>query len=158
MSEGFTPKRWVFFASCVPPKTTSQQKGAHATADGGVRFFKKAKTITASNTLEAVLLPHKPSQPMAGIVSLSVEVVWPWRASDVKTRTQQERADRYGRIRSGVKPDCDNFVKMLQDALVSLRFIEGDELVSDLRVRKFFGENPGITIELTQLDEVEIPQ
>lgn len=136
-----------FHVDCIPPKTTSQMKRAVRTGTG-IRFFKGKKQAAAEQTLEAVLLPHRPSRPVAGIVRLTISVTWPWRQKDTNTKARAAMAKQLGRIPNGSKPDIDNYVKGLIDKLVTLRFIERDELVVDLRARKFFGERPGIQIEV----------
>jgi len=137
------------FCPCVPPKTTAQQKRANFKT--GV-FFKDKKGAQAISTLEGVLMPHQPEKPVSGLVRLSVEVVWPWRNSDINTKAKKAHAEKVGRIPCGSKPDLDNWVKNLQDVLVSLRFIERDEFVCDLSVRKFFGEEPGIRVTVQEVD------
>lgn len=140
-----------FFVSCVPPTATSQQKRAVRTRKG-IRFFKGANQIAAENTLDAVLLPHQPSSPVPGIVAVEVEATWPWRKGDLSTKAKRERAESKGRIPSGSKPDCDNLCKAILDRLASLRFIERDELVAALTVRKFFGAEPGLFVRITSID------
>lgn len=139
--------RLEFFCSCCPPRTTSQMKRAVRTKTG-IRFFKSAKQEAAGATLEGVLLPHQPAKPIVGLVRLEVEATWPWRASDLSTKAKREHAQVVSRIPSGSKPDLDNMIKALQDALVALRFIERDELVCELTVRKFFGAEPGLLVRI----------
>ena len=147
---GQAPRSLEFFCACVPPKTTSQQKRAMRTATG-IRFFKGKDQEAAISTLEGVLLPHQPEEPLHGLIRLEVGATWPWRASDLSTKAKKQLAESLGHAPCGVKPDLDNFVKQLQDCLVALRFIERDELVCDLRVQKFLGEAPGIWIRITEV-------
>lgn len=52
------------------------------------------------------------------------------------------------------KPDCDNTVKLLQDALGDIGFFEkGDQQVTDLRVRKIYGERPQVIIDIDEVKE-----
>lgn len=146
------PETLEFFCSCVPPKTTSQMKRAVRT-NAGIRFFKSKDQESAAATLEGVLLPHQPARPIEGLVELSVEFTWPWRKADLSTAAKRERAARVRRVPSGSKPDADNAVKACLDCLVALRFIERDELVCELTVRKFFGEKPGIAVRITKVED-----
>lgn len=129
-----------FFCPCVPPTKTAQQKRVnHSTG----AFFKDKAGQAAVHTLQAVLVPHRPPEPISGLVALSVDVVWPFTAGDLSTKAKRELCS-YGLMAVGGKPDLDNWVKSFQDCLVALRFIERDELVCALHVRKFRGKNPGI--------------
>lgn len=137
-----------FFVSCVPPKTTAQQVGIFKRGDGTMFIAKKGKAEQAKQTLIAVFTPYKPQRALSGPVRLSITLEWPWRASESK-RTRQS-----GRIWHTSRPDADNLAKMIQDCLAKLCFIENDAVVSELTVRKFWGDRPGITIQLAELERV----
>ncbi len=131
-----------FFAPCVPPRTTAQQKRTNR-ATG--TFFKSRDLQAAENTFQAILLPFRPEAPVCGATSLEVTVIWPWLGKH-KAKDRARHA-----VWMTSKPDADNWVKLLQDTLVTLRFIENDQSVCRLRVSKFWGENPGIHIKIEEL-------
>ena len=104
------------------------------------RLADKPELVAAKDTLDALLLPHQPPAPLAGPVALEVVYTWPWLAS------QSQRVRAAGRVPHTSKPDLDNVTKTLTDRLAALRFIEADQAVVDLHVRKWWGANPGISI------------
>jgi Holliday junction resolvase RusA-like endonuclease len=143
------PEKIELFEPCVPPRTTAQMKRVdHKTG----RFFRDAKARAAVATFEGLLMPHRPAEPVGGAVSLTVEATWPWRASDLATRARRAQCEAWGRVPCTTKPDLDNWVKQLQDCLVSLRFIEADERVAELVVRKYWGACPGIRVVIAPME------
>lgn len=135
-----------FFVACVPPTVSHHHKKIVTikTRDGR-QFSKladKPELDWAKSMLESLLLPHQPAQPVAGPVVVDVTFVWPWRASESKRRRAM------GRVPHTSKPDASNAWKTLEDRLVALRFIEDDRAVVDVRLRKWWGDAPGISVRI----------
>jgi Holliday junction resolvase RusA-like endonuclease len=131
---------------CVPPTTNHHHKKIITirTRAGG-EFHKLADRPELNQTkrlLEELLIPHQPPAPIVGAVVLAVEYTWPWLAAHSK------KVRALGRIPHISKPDLTNVTKTLEDRLCELLFIEDDRKVVDLRVRKWWGENPGIDITI----------
>lgn len=134
-----------FFISCVPPKTSHHHKKiVRLKTRDGRQFSKlgdKPELIEAKETLDALLLPFQ-RPTMTGAVVLSVVFTWPW------LKTARKRDIAKGRIPHTSRPDCSNLVKTLEDRLVRLKFIEDDNAVAGLHVEKWWGNTPGIEIEI----------
>ena len=129
------------FLVCVPPTASHHSKKIVRVG----KFSRLADTdrlIAAKETIDGLLLAHRPSAPLHGPLSLLLEFTWPWRASDSR------RARALGRIPRDTRPDCSNLAKTTEDRLVALRFLEDDGQVVELIVRKFIGDQPGIHIRL----------
>lgn len=140
-----TPKL-QFFASCVPPSTTAQQKGAFSIPGGGVRFFKKKKAVQAEKTWWALLQPHAPIAPFDGPVSLSVHLTYPWR------KTEKKRVIReYSMMPIETRPDVENVFKMLGDVMTTLQFFHDDSQIAVLTISKHYGDRPGIGVSMTSI-------
>jgi Holliday junction resolvase RusA-like endonuclease len=132
---------WI---DCVPPKATSQQKGACRTSSG-VRFYKKAHVAHAEAdllTLIRSVMPADWRMIEAGPVMLNVLFVWPWRKSEPKKHRTEPL------LPMDVAPDCSNIIKMLEDCLTRLGVWRDDGQVAWLRVGKFWGDDPGIRIRV----------
>lgn len=144
MKPELIPDNLTFFIPCLPPKATSQQKGAFSTGKG-IRFFKKAKVKQAENTMLALFQPYAPKSPMQGAVELEVQWIFPYRKSEKKAV-----------VKAGLnvpvitRPDLDNLSKTLVDSLVTLRFLEDDGQIYRLTLSKFWGSQPGIEIAMKQ--------
>lgn len=130
-----------FRIACVPPKTSHHAKrivriGTFA------RLADKPELVAAKAMLDSALLPHQPAAPVKGPVELNLHFEWPWRASE----TKRNRA--LGMMAHTSRPDCSNLAKTLEDRLVALRFLEDDNAVFKLVVTKWWGDHPGIEVEI----------
>lgn len=130
-----------FFLDCVPP-TASHHAKKIVRIGKFTRLADTDRLVAAKQTIDTLLLEHRPAAPMTGPVSLALEFTWPWRSSDSK------RARGNHRIPRDTRPDCSNLAKTTEDRLVALRFVEDDGQVVDLRVSKWFGARPGIAITI----------
>lgn len=141
----------AFFIPCVPPKATSQQKGAFAMPTGGIRFFKKKHVAEAENSLLSLLQPHRPSIPFTGPLRLSVTFLWPWRKSESKKTIAS-----VGAMPIETRPDCSNIVKMLEDSMTTLGFWGDDGQIANLVVRKFYSSTTGLSVTIRTAEAVEL--
>jgi Holliday junction resolvase RusA-like endonuclease len=132
-----------FFEPCIPPSTTAQQKGFNG-ASG--QFYKKTRTEDAIATFHQILAPHRPQRPFSEPVAVTIVVVWPWRKSETKKNIAK------GRIPHDSKPDLDNWCKQLIDEMVTWRFLERDQQIAELTVRKYWGDKPGIGIAIEPIE------
>jgi Holliday junction resolvase RusA-like endonuclease len=117
---------------------------------GGRQVHKLADTdklLEAKDTLDGLLLPFQPAQPIAGPVYLTVQWCWPWLASHSK------RVRALGRIRHTSKPDLSNVLKTLEDRLVRFQFIEDDSKVVTVLMSKWWGDDPGISVLIDQVSQ-----
>lgn len=135
-----------FTLTCVPPKTNHQRKKI-VRVGKWTRLADRDELVAAKDMLDALLLPHQPPSPLVGPVTLDLEFVWPWLASHSK------KVRALGRIPHTSKPDCSNVAKTLEDRIAALRFIEDDKHVVNLRITKWWGDQPGICVAIQ-----EIPQ
>lgn len=136
----------TFAMPCVPPTTTHQHKRI-VRAGRFARLADRPELNAAKQTLDALLLPHQPTEPVAGPVALRLVFVWPW----LQKHTKAQREAHGGLIKvipHTSRPDASNLAKTLEDRLVALRFIADDNAVVRLEVHKFWGARPGIGVEL----------
>ena len=135
-----------FFVSCIPPKTSHHRKRIVRVG----KFSKLADSDAlnaAKATLDAVLAPHRPAQPIVVPVRLVLTYVWPWLAGD------PQRTRRRGQVWHPKRPDLSNLTKSLEDRLVALGFLLDDGLVVEATQRKFRGDRPGIRVQLEAAGE-----
>ena len=133
-----------FFLPMIPPTATSQTKRL-VMVGGKPRFFPKKEHAAAEKSLLALCKPHAPADALQGPIHLEVDFIFPWRTNEAKRRRE------WGRIPNDKRPDADNLVKLVGDVLTKLRYYEDDGQVADLRVRKFWGESPGIGIQISPI-------
>jgi Holliday junction resolvase RusA-like endonuclease len=138
-----------FFIRCVPPKTTAQQKGAFYSPHlKRIVHFKKKEVVESESDYMSLLAPHVPGEPLRGAVKFTAVFVWPFRKAESKRNKAKPL------VPMDVKPDFDNLAKTLCDVLTKLRFWEDDANVTDGRVVKFWGANPGVYILAHELNEL----
>ncbi len=135
-----------FFVPCVPPTANHQNKKV-VRIRGFSRLADRPELVEAKATLDALVLPHRKDR-VDGPVRLSLTFVWPYPSGMPKKR-------QVGLVPKPTRPDCSNLAKTLEDRLSALQFIEDDAKVIDLRVRKFWGPQPGIQIRIEALEEIE---
>jgi Holliday junction resolvase RusA-like endonuclease len=128
-----------FFVVCVPPTANHQNKQIVRIAKWH-KLADKPELVAAKDMIDSLLTPHRPLAPQRGPVTLTLEFTWPWRSSE----SQRTRARRL--IPRTSRPDCSNLAKTTEDRLAKLRFMEDDNQVVELVVRKFFGDHPGIGV------------
>lgn len=68
-----------------------------------------------------------------------------------KSTSKKKRAQMLkGNIRPTKKPDADNIAKVIADSLNGLAYYDDAQLV-DVNVRKFYGENEGVWVEIQEV-------
>ena len=95
---------------------------------------------TAKLELMQHLMLHRPKEPIQGAVFLKVVWMFP------KGRTHKD-----GEWRT-TRPDTDNLQKMLKDCMTKTGFWEDDALVVREHVEKKWATDPGIAIEVKELE------
>ncbi len=131
-----------FWINCVPPKTTHQASLRIFKRKDGRQFVGRAsKGKKTAQMLVALLIQHKPSVPFDCPVELIVEWHYPYRKSEPKKNKDKS-------IPCATRPDADNILKGLIDAMTSAGFWKDDNLIFKLKFAKYFSENSGIGIEI----------
>ena len=140
-----------FFLDCVPPKANHQAKKI-VRAGGFLKLADKPELEEAKASLDALLIDAKKecgALPITGNVRITMSFTWPWTSSF----SARKRAP--GLAWKPTSPDVDNLAKTLIDRLAKLNFIGNDAEVCDLKVRKFYGDRPGISVWIAQCGVIE---
>ena len=136
-----------FFIPCIPPTSTSQTKRL-VMIQGKPRFFPNKKVAAAKKDLMLFLKETQPKQPMEGPIELWITFIWPWRSAEPKRNRAQ------GTLHKTTKPDCDNLAKLITDCLTKLVYWNDDSQVCRLRVAKYWGSDPGISVTIFHPEEI----
>lgn len=103
--------------------------------DGAPTFYthpRQAAQKDLITTLATLAMKGRP--PLRGAMGLSVLL---WRTIPAGFNKWQRDAAAAGTLRPAVKPDADNFAKLVKDALNRVVWVD-DAQVVDLMVRKFY--------------------
>lgn len=123
-----------------PPRVTAQQKGVYV-AGGRPFFYTKKKIKQAEQGLIAHMRTKAPARPIDGPCIVEVTYIWSLRQAERKSA---------GLIPHTQRPDVDNLVKLVMDAMVNAKWIVDDSQVYILRVSKYRGSTPCMTINLAR--------
>jgi Holliday junction resolvase RusA-like endonuclease len=137
-----------FFIQCTPPKSTHQGSMRIMKRKDGTQFvgkFASSKGRKAQDELTALFMPHKPSKPMEGPLMLNVAWCYPWRKAEKKSNKEKQW------MWCDTRPDCSNLIKIPEDILTRLGFVHDDSQFAKIVFSKFWGDHPGIAVEITPL-------
>lgn len=131
------------------PKATAQQKGERIKYRiiGGKRVpyidhYRKPEVQAQRNQLIYMMKKYKPKQPSDKPIRLLVCLYF-----DIK-----QPKKLWGTYKT-TRPDCDNYVKEIKDAMTVSRFWKDDNQVVELRVVKRYAEKASIYIRVEELPE-----
>lgn len=146
MATNPTQRTITAFIPCIPPMSTAQGSSQIMKRKNGQRFVGKSsnsKAKATQNQLWSMLELHRPDTPYSTPVKLSTVWVWPWRKNEPK----KNRVD--GLKWKDTKPDVDNMLKIMLDVMTRLGYWADDNVVQLGHVYRFWGERPGIHIQIT---------
>lgn len=125
----------------------AQGRPRASTFHGQVKLYDPAKSKDFKKYVKLVASQHRPDKLLEGPICMKVVVYKSSLKSFSKKKT--EAAER-GEIRPITKPDVDNYVKGVKDALKSVIW-KDDSQVVDLHISKFYSQSPRIEITIEEL-------
>lgn len=130
------------------PKGTAQEKGeriAYKIQNGRrvpyIQHYKKRAVSALRSELEYKLKRQRPKEPLTGPIKLTVILYF-----DKKSPKKC-----WGTYKT-TRPDCSNYVKEIEDALVTVGYMEDDAQIADLHVKKYYSEKANIFLRLEELE------
>ncbi len=124
-------------AFTLPIVPTAQARARHGVVNGHSVTFKSDRQKANEQTLDALLSRYAPAAPMSGADALEFIAVFPPpRSASKKAREAMLR----GTEPHTKKPDLDNLVKQLKDAMTRLQFWCDDRQVVRISCEKRYGE------------------
>ena len=128
------------------PKGTAQQKGEAIRYKNGapyIQHYRKDKVNAMRQEFIYKLKKHAPRNPAAGAVGLTVIFCF-----DVKN------PKLWGQYKT-TRPDADNIIKELKDAMTACSFWNDDSQVAHLEVIKKYAKTGIIAIRVEDLEDLE---
>ncbi|MBN6887492.1 Holliday junction resolvase RusA-like endonuclease [Cytobacillus horneckiae] len=125
----------------------AQGRPRATTINGQVRMYDPAKSKNFKEYVKLVASQNRPPELLTGPLVMSVIVFKPVLKSFSKKKVA---AAESGELRPMTKPDVDNYVKGIKDALKSVIW-KDDSQVVDLLVSKYYSQNPRVEITIQQL-------
>lgn len=128
------------------PKGTAQQKGEAIRYKNGapyIQHYKKDKVSEMRREFILRMKRHAPKNPTEKPVRLSV-----WLCFDVKDRTL------WGKYKT-TRPDADNYIKEIKDAMTDCGFWKDDSQVARLEITKTYAEKGAIAVTVEDLEDLK---
>ncbi|MBW2135753.1 MAG: RusA family crossover junction endodeoxyribonuclease [Deltaproteobacteria bacterium] len=140
------------FSITIPPKAQIRERvRACKIGDRFVgRSHKHPKQRLEENRLVALLMEHKPPEPLDGPILLGLKAFMPIPKSKSK---KWKEAALAGEIRPTVKPDFDNILKNFKDVCSGIFWTDDRQVVGYLDgTGKYYGDPPRYEIEIKPLE------
>ncbi len=126
----------------------AQGRPRASTRNGFVRMYDPKKSKDFKQYVKLVASEHKPNQLLSGPLQLDVKVFKPTLKSFSKKKKLEAEQ---GLLRPISKPDVDNYVKGIKDALNKVIWNDDSQIV-DLHVSKYYSETPRIEVAVQTLE------
>jgi Holliday junction resolvase RusA-like endonuclease len=125
----------------------AQGRPRFSTQGGTTRAYDPKKSSDFKQYVRLVASQYAPSELLEGELRLVVDVyrAIPKYISKSKTKLEQAKS---GALRPTSKPDVDNYVKGIKDALNKVIWKDDSQIV-ELNVRKWYSDKPRIEIEVS---------
>lgn len=131
-----------FWIDCVPPKTTHQSALRIFKTKTGRQFVgRDNKGLKVAKELQLLLSPYRPPEPISDPVALTIAWHYPYRKSEPKKNRDRS-------IPCATRPDSDNILKGLIDAMCRVGFFKDDSIIYKLFFEKYFSEKSGIGVKV----------
>jgi Holliday junction resolvase RusA-like endonuclease len=127
----------------------AQGRPRATTINGHIRMYDPKKSSDFKNYVRLVASEHRPDKLLEGPISLTVKVYKKTLKSFSKKKIA---AAESGQLRPTSKPDVDNYVKGVKDALKNVIW-KDDSQVVDLHISKWYSETPRVEITIVPLEE-----
>lgn len=125
----------------------AQGRPKFTTINGHAKAYDPEKSRNYKEIVRAEALSVKPAIPLGGPISLTVKIYRSIPKSFSKKKTE---AAKRGDIRPITKPDLDNVIKGIKDALKSVIWRDDSQVVDFGKSGKWYSDVPRVEIEITE--------
>ncbi|MED3269276.1 RusA family crossover junction endodeoxyribonuclease [Bacillus thuringiensis] len=132
----------------IMTEPVAQGRPRASTVHGKVRMYDPKKSRDFKRYVSAIAAKFAPACLLEGPLQLEVKVYKPSLKSFSKKKAL---AAEEGLLRPTTKPDVDNYVKGVKDALNKVIWNDDSQVV-DLKVSKWYSEKPRIEVTVKELN------
>jgi Holliday junction resolvase RusA-like endonuclease len=125
----------------------AQGRPRASTAGGFVRMYDPQKSREYKDYVKLVASEYAPYKLIEGPLQLKVNVYRPIPKSFSKKKAAQAEA---GELRPTSKPDADNYLKGIKDALKNVVW-KDDSQVVEVSVSKWYSERPRVEVQILEI-------
>ena len=116
---------------------------------GRAMAYTPSKTASYENYIKLIASQEWPREPLTCPIVLTVRV---YRSIPKSISKKKVSLAELGHIRPTTKPDCDNYLKSIFDALNNMVFKDDSQIIS-AHVHKFYSAYPRTEIEVEGIEE-----
>lgn len=127
----------------------AQGRPRFSNAGGFVRAYDPKKSRDYKDYVRLAAAENAPSQLLEGPLAVVVKVFRPMPKAFSKKRASEAEA---GLLRPITKPDSDNYLKGIKDALNNVIWKDDSQLV-DVHVSKWYSQRPRVEVQIQNLSE-----
>lgn len=125
----------------------AQGRPKFSTAGGFVRAYDPKKSKDYKDYVKLAAAEKAPDQLLEGALAIVIKVFRPMP----KAFSQKKiAAAEYGLIRPITKPDADNYLKGIKDALKNIMWKDDSQIV-DAHVTKWYSWKPRVEVQITEI-------
>ncbi|PGV06835.1 hypothetical protein COD81_15380 [Bacillus cereus] len=132
----------------IMTEPVAQGRPRASTVNGKVRMYDPKKSRDFKRYVSAIAAKFAPTSLLEGPLQLEVKVYKPSLKSFSKKKAL---AAEEGLLRPTTKPDVDNYVKGVKDALNKVIWHDDSQVV-DLKVSKWYSEKPRVEVTVKELN------
>ena len=132
----------------IMTEPVAQGRPRASTVHGKVRMYDPKKSRDFKRYVSAIAAKLAPASLLEGPLQLEVKVYKPSLKSFSKKKAL---AAEEGLLRPTTKPDVDNYVKGVKDALNKVIWHDDSQVV-DLKVSKWYSEKPRVEVTVKELN------
>ncbi|PGY99991.1 RusA family crossover junction endodeoxyribonuclease [Bacillus thuringiensis] len=131
----------------IMAEPVAQGRPRASTVHGKVRMYDPKKSRDFKRYVSAIAAKFAPASLLEGPLQLEVKVYKPSLKSFSKKKAL---AAEEGLLRPTTKPDVDNYVKGVKDALNKVIWHDDSQVV-DLKVSKWYSEKPRVEVFIKEI-------
>ncbi|GAB7387395.1 RusA family crossover junction endodeoxyribonuclease [Bacillaceae bacterium] len=130
----------------------AQGRPRATSVNGYVRMYDPRKSRDYKDYVRLVASEHAPDKLIEGPIALWVRVYRPIP----KDMSKKRRAlAEQGKLRPTKKPDVDNYLKSIKDALKNVIWKDDSQVVRVI-IDKFYSEKPRVEISIEEIEEPKV--
>lgn len=119
-----------------------------------VMAYTPTKTASFENFIKLIVATEWPRPPILGPIIMTIRIFKSMPKSLLKKKINQAEN---GDIRPVTRPDCDNYLKSISDALNNLVYKDDSQIIS-VHVHKFYSCIPRTEIEIEEMDSKAVKE
>lgn len=113
-----------------------------------IRLYDPKKTADYKKYIKLVASRQWTEEPLQGALAVDIDI---YRQIPKSTSKKRRKAKNNKEIRPIVKPDVDNYTKMILDGLNGITW-KDDSQVVNLSANKYYSDNPRVEVTVKEID------